>query len=166
MQLLFTYLKIDVYVASEKGKYPNNVILASNIITHAVSWTRKEVLTRGILTSFRFGGLPGGGGGFAPPPPPLPIFYLWTDFDDFFFWVLLITSTLQNISHFFSMTTMTSDMDIFRLPVYRKITFFLVFGSQLFCSTFAQHFFGLKLTPEIIVIEIIYQHVWEKSISL
>ena len=119
-------------------------------------------LTRGILTSFRFGGLPGGGVILTP----LPIFYLWTDFDDFFFWVLLITSTLQNISHFFSMTTMTSDMDIFRLPVYRKITFFLVFGSQLFCSTFAQHFFGLKLTPEIIVIEIIYHHVREKSISL
>ena len=38
-------------------------------------------LTRGILTSFRFGGLPGGGD-FAPP---LPIFCLWTDFDDFFF---------------------------------------------------------------------------------
>ena len=107
--------------------------------------------------------VPQGGGDFDPP---LPIFYLWTDFDDFFFWVLLITSTLQNISHFFSMTTMTSDMDIFRLPVYRKITFFLVFGSQLFCSTFAQHFFGLKLTPEIIVIEIIYHHVREKSISL
>ena len=67
---------------------------------------------------------------------------------------------------FFSTTTTTSDMDIFRLPVYRKITFFLVFGSQLFCSTFAQHFFGLKLTPEIIVIEIIYHHVREKSISL
>ena len=64
-------------------------------------------------------------------------------------------SRFQNISHFFSTTTMTSDMDIFRHPVYRKITFFLVFGSQLFCSTFAQNFFGLKLTPEIIVIEII-----------
>ena len=122
-----------------------------------------QPLTRGILTSFRFGGWPRGGGILTPP---LPIFYLWTDFDDFFFWVLLITSTLQNISHFFSTTTMTSDMDIFRLPVYRKITFFLVFGSQLFCLTFAQHCFGLKLTPEIIVIEIIYQHVWEKSISL
>ena len=50
--------------------------------------------------------------------------------------------------------------------VSKNHVFFLVFGSQLFCSTFAQHFFGLKLTPEIIVIEIIYQHVWEKSISL
>ena len=27
-------------------------------------------------------------------------------------------------------------------------------------------FFGLKLTPEILVIEIIYQHVWEKSKAL
>ena len=38
-------------------------------------------LTRGILTSFRFGGSPRGGGGDFDP---LPIFYLWTDFDDFF----------------------------------------------------------------------------------
>ena len=119
-------------------------------------------LSRGILTSFRFGGWPRGGGDFDPPADFLFVDGFWW----FFFWVLLITSTLQNISHFFSMTTMTSDMDIFRLPVYRKITFFLVFGSQLFCSTFAQHFFGLKLTPEIIVIEIIYHHVREKSISL
>ena len=104
-------------------------------------------------------------GGVILTPPPAD--FLFVDgFWWFFFWVLLITSTLQNISHFFSTTTMTSDMDIFRLPVYRKITFFLVFGSQLFCSTFAQHFFGLKLTPEIIVIEIIYHHVREKSISL
>ena len=106
----------------------------------------------------------GGGGGFWPPP--CRFFVCGRILMIFFFWVLLITSTLQNISHFFSTTTMTSDMDIFRLPVYRKITFFLVFGSQLFCSTFAQHFFGLKLTPEIIVIEIIYHHVREKSISL
>ena len=55
-------------------------------------------LTRGIPTSFIFGSAPRGG---DFDPPPLPIFYLWTDFDDFFFWVLLITSTLQNISHFF-----------------------------------------------------------------
>ena len=39
-----------------------------------------SALTHGILTSFRFGGLPGGGVILTP----LPIFCLWTDFDGFF----------------------------------------------------------------------------------
>ena len=60
---------------------------------------------------------------------------------------------------FFSMATMTWDKDIFRLPVHWKIIAF-------FCSIFAQHFFGLTLTPEILVVEIIiYQHVLKHSIT-
>ena len=54
----------------------------NNSVLQSISFL---LLTRGILTSFRFGGLPGREGGDFEIVNPLPIFYLWTDFDDFFF---------------------------------------------------------------------------------
>ena len=81
-------------------------------------------------------------------------FFLWTDFDDFFPSLLLIMSSFQNIKYLLSTTTMTYVKDIFRFPVHPKIYFFssFLFIAFLinFCPTF---FFGLKLMPEIVVIQ-------------
>ena len=89
-----------------------------------------------------------------PSPSPCQFFYLSTDFDKVFFSLLLIMSSFQNMFFFYD------HYDI-------KYIFFFTsdaLKNHIFCSNFAQHSFGQKLTPEILVIEIIYQHVWGKSI--